>query len=308
METMKATLVKLMPQGVDIDELLRQAKLKAEHDRQLIFDKYRAAYPTEYISDYFIREIKLAERQEKPCGACRGVPCKKDNADGFRHKVIPFNGELTLTAYRCPFVLRDAQQKRAAGQFQRAKIPAKYAGKTMADYRVDAGNAKAVKFYEYALKEVVSLFYYGNPGVGKTFLTAILAQDYLKAGRSVIFADVPSLLADLRTSFAKDSEKNIEDQLRLLSEVDVLFLDDLGAEMATEWAVEQLYLIINARYSGNRQIVVTSNHSLDEIADILNNPKNSKREGITGSRIASRLKQMCKVCGIGGGDKRLVNR
>jgi hypothetical protein len=46
---------------------------------------------------------------------------------------------------------------------------------------------------------------------------------------------------------------------RRLCTVDVLVLDDLGAEKQTEWVLEQLYSIVNERWQDRRSIVVTTN-------------------------------------------------
>ena len=46
-----------------------------------------------------------------------------------------------------------------------------------------------------------------------------------------------------------------------LTAVDLLHIDDLGAENRTDWVLEQLYSIVNARYEDERAIVVTTNLS-----------------------------------------------
>ena len=49
------------------------------------------------------------------------------------------------------------------------------------------------------------------------------------------------------------------DFLDRLAAVDLLHIDDLGAEHRTEWVLEQLYTIINTRYEDERSTIVTSN-------------------------------------------------
>ena len=64
--------------------------------------------------------------------------------------------------------------------------------------------------------------------------------------------------------------------------MDLLQLDDLGAEKRTEWVLEQLYSIVNERWQDQRSIVVTTNTTdLDEL-----------REQI-GTRTVSRLTEIC---------------
>ena len=44
-----------------------------------------------------------------------------------------------------------------------------------------------------------------------------------------------------------------------LTSVDLLYIDDLGAEKRSDWVVEQLYALINERYENQRSVLVTSN-------------------------------------------------
>ena len=73
----------------------------------------------------------------------------------------------------------------------------------------------------------------------------------------------------------------------------LLFLDDLGAENATDFVRDTLYLIINRRYEGKLPVIITSNLDLGELSDSV------------GDRIASRIAGMCDMVELEGGDRRL---
>jgi len=76
------------------------------------------------------------------------------------------------------------------------------------------------------------------------------------AGRSVAYASVPDLLRFVRRGFG---ERTADERLDALMTIDVLILDDLGAEHLTAWAAEQLFVLLNARYLNERATVLTSN-------------------------------------------------
>ena len=79
------------------------------------------------------------------------------------------------------------------------------------------------------------------------------------AGRSYAVYPVPRLLAEIKRTFDRDASDTYLGFFRRLCTVDLLVLDDLGAEKQTEWVLEQLYSIVNERWQDQRSIVVTTN-------------------------------------------------
>ena len=123
------------------------------------------------------------------------------------------------------------------------------------------------------------LWVVGDVGTGKTTLAMLVSKAALDAGRSVAIYSLPRLLNLLRESL--ESPGGLIDLLDRLAAVDLLHIDDLGAENQTDWVLEQLYSIVNARYESERAIVTTSNLLPDELGDRL------------GARTVSRLVEIC---------------
>jgi DNA replication protein DnaC len=103
------------------------------------------------------------------------------------------------------------------------------------------------------------LWFDGPVGTGKTSLAILVAKAAKDAGRSYAVYPVPRLLAEIKRTFDRDASDNYLGFFRRLCSVDVLVLDDLGAEKQTEWVLEQLYSIVNERWQDGRSIVVTTN-------------------------------------------------
>jgi DNA replication protein DnaC len=123
------------------------------------------------------------------------------------------------------------------------------------------------------------LWIQGDVGTGKTTLAMLVSKAALQAGRAVAIYSLPRLLNLLRAAI--DSEQGLLDLLDRLTAVDLLHLDDLGAENRTDWVLEQLYSIVNARYEAERAIVATTNLMPDELSERL------------GARTVSRLVEIC---------------
>ncbi len=101
----------------------------------------------------------------------------------------------------------------------------------------------------------------GSVGTGKTHLAYAIAGAVMGRGRSVYAHTTPDLLDKLRQGYNDGSYDN---WLESLKSVDLLVLDDLGTERATEWAAQALFQIVNHRYSKRLPLVVTTNLSVED--------------------------------------------
>lgn len=139
-------------------------------------------------------------------------------------------------------------------------------------------------------KEKKGLYFYGEPGSGKTHLMAAIAN-YLIHKENVRFITSPELLLSIRKAFGSTvSEEGLLDQL---SKVPLLIIDDIGSEKPTEWVQETLFVLIDRRYTNLMPTLFTSNYSLDELKDRL------------GYRTASRIAEMTQVVELQANDYRI---
>lgn len=133
----------------------------------------------------------------------------------------------------------------------------------------------------------------GKPGCGKTHLAAAVSQELIFRGYSVKFILTPVLLEEIRKSFNKKYGEVETDILKQLASVQLLVLDDLGAEKPTEWVIEQLFILINKRYEEMKPTIITTNCTGQELALRI------------GERTASRLVEVSKIVNIKAGDYRM---
>ena len=126
------------------------------------------------------------------------------------------------------------------------------------------------------------LWLMGDTGTGKTTLAMLVSKAALQASRSVAIYSLPKLLARIRRTY--DSEPGGDSYLSFferLTSVDLLHIDDLGAEKRSDWVLEQLYALVNERYEAQRSMLVTTNLDQNELEEQI------------GPRTVSRLVEIC---------------
>jgi DNA replication protein DnaC len=208
--------------------------------------------------------------------------------------------EETNTAYDCKCKPQIRARRRARSLS--AMIPRRYRGVSFGRppvTDVDPTVVAAVRRYADTINEQLDagrgLWFMGPVGSGKTTLAMLVSQSALKAGRSVAIYSLPRLLNEIRDHHRAD-RSHIE-LLDKLTAVDLLHIDDVGAERTNEWVLEELYSIVNARYEDQRSMVITTN-ILDRAALC---------EQVT-ERTVSRLTEMCDEVPILGHDRRMDMR
>ena len=124
------------------------------------------------------------------------------------------------------------------------------------------------------------LLLWGNVGTGKSFFAGCIANALLDRGVPVLMTNFSRILNALTGMFSDDRNKYIDS----LNHYSLLIIDDLGMERGTEYALEQVFNVIDARLRSNLPLIVTTNLTLDE----LKHPADLAHE-----RIYSRVLERC---------------
>ena len=177
---------------------------------------------------------------------------------------------------------REELEKAIAESMSRDDVPSRYRSARMTDFKPDS--------FRVPDKFGPGVFITGPAGSGKTHLAAAFRVAYLErhgaycpigskviaCARTAPWANVPDLLYRIRRSFNIDHKRAVpdDDGLLPLKESDIVdplrsanmvVLDDFGAEKATPWSGQLLYLLVSWRLDRVLPLIITSNLSIEDI-------------------------------------------
>lgn len=253
-----------------------------------------------------------------PCECFRCDQCK---GDGYVY-ILDDKGLSYARECEC------AQFKKKLKKLNLAGIPEKFAQVSFASYSAPAhqsqklAKTRAMDFVADFSKSSSTrgLLFMGSPGLGKTHLAvAIIKSLIMEKGIDCKFVDFFQLLSDIRNGFSNDvSEQTL---INPYIKSQVLVIDELAKGRNTEWELTILDQIISIRYNASNKVTIfTTNYMSEAIIKNKHDEKSShvdfERQNFSdllttqtlqeriGSRIYSRLAEMCDFVMIQGEDHR----
>ena len=145
------------------------------------------------------------------------------------------------------------------------------------------------------------LFISGKNGVGKTHMLAAIAKEFYKRKQKVILVFVPELIRSL-----KQNPYTANDVIKKLQNIDVLMLDDIGAEMQTSFSRDEVLLpILNARMNEQKLTFFSSNFAIDGLEHHFTHTQYGESEPVKAKRMIERITTLSDYVGLVGKNHRL---
>ena len=134
-----------------------------------------------------------------------------------------------------------------------------------------------------------NLLLYGNYGTGKSHLSIAVTKELMAEGYNCLFLSLPKLLTKIKDTYNNDGITE-DELLKAIQQVDLLVLDDIGAEHHTEWVGTKLFEVMDDR--AGKSTIYTTNLNSKELREKMN------------ERNFSRLMENVKVIKMNGEDYR----
>lgn len=148
-----------------------------------------------------------------------------------------------------------------------------------------------VQRFEIMLEENIGYLFWGGVGTGKTYIAACIANALLDKSYTVKMTNFATIINDLFSSTDKNGYINS------LVNCDLLIIDDLGSERNTDYAIENVFNVIDRRYRTGKPMIITTNLQLSML---YSEPSLDKK------RIYDRILENCVPVCVSGSSKRTV--
>lgn len=111
-----------------------------------------------------------------------------------------------------------------------------------------------------------NLLLFGDPGLGKTFLSACIARVVSEDGFSVVYDTAVQIFSQFENAkFHRETDSDPDGDVNRYLNCDLLILDDLGTEMVTAFVQSALYQLVNSRLQAGKSTIINTNLTPEEI-------------------------------------------
>lgn len=231
----------------------------------------------------------------KRCRVCKGLSTCKNTSRGYRTEVFIRNGIPYEKLVICNYLADEQTKLNKNNLIKTMYMPKKVLESDLEDFRLDSPERKAA--YRAAVNFITNfqkgsenkgICFYGSFASGKTYLLGAMAKELSKRDISSFLIYFPDLIVDLKGSFS-DSARYTR-IMNMLKTIDVLMIDDLGAENLTTWVRDEILgPIINYRVMEGLPILISTNLPYGQpLLNHLSNVKNDS-DKLKGMRIYQRI-------------------
>ncbi len=142
---------------------------------------------------------------------------------------------------------------------------------------------KYVDHFKEFYDQDIGLLLFGDVGTGKSFFAGCIANALIDQGTPVLMTNFPKILRMFTNMYKEDINAYIQE----LTRYPLLIIDDLGIERSTEFALEQVYSVIDARYQSRKPMIITTNLRRSDMVNL-------DPDDIAHARIYDRILEVCQ--------------
>lgn len=292
-------------ENLKISSNVNERALKSSFDEACKDQKFRRLLKTIEADDKtamkYTSSLESTVKELNNCSDCPGLIYCQNRLDG--HVMYPEKKGKQIVFSYVPCKYEKERREKEANRMTRDK---ELAMASMGD--IDGTDKKRIPVVKWLIdfckkydknSNHKGLYLHGTFGCGKTFLISATFNELAKRRVSTEIVYLPELLRDLKSDF-----DSFADKIDYLENVDLLLIDDIGAEKVTEWSRDEILgTILQHRMNNYKTTFFTSNLTIEELEEHLKISSNID-ENIKARRIIERVKQLTEDMELIGENKR----
>lgn len=281
-----------------------KSKYKLESDYQKKYDEdmfFRklvnsVELPTEILMKYTTK-FEASACELNNCKNCKNILECKNEVSGYVY-YPERNGEIVEFSYRpCKYKIELDENNKYLDNIYYFDMPRDIKNASMKSIdTLDKNRFPVIKWVNEFIKVYSEGIYHkglylnGNFGCGKTYLISAMLNELAKKGKKVAIVYYPEFLRSLKESFYDQDE--YRKKFNYIKKVDLLLLDDIGADTVTDWSRDEvLGTILQYRMEEKLPTFFTSNLTIEELEQHLSTT-NKEVDVVKARRIIERIKQL----------------
>lgn len=255
--------------------------------------------------------VKLYEYigQSVNCDDCPAFSECKNMVQGYHPHLVIQGKRIDVQYDRCPNGMKNDKRKKHESLIKCLYLPKDVLQASMSNLSLDdSGRFEAIS----AAKQFITSYEKGKPsqglylhgpfGVGKTYILGAIANELAEEEVSSMIVYLPEFLRELKSSI---SEGTLEEKIEAVKKVEVLMLDDIGAEQMSSWARDEILgTILQYRMLEKLPTFFTSNADLNQLEHHLTYSQRGEEERVKAARIVDRVKYLAKPVKVSGSNRR----
>ncbi|WP_088068544.1 primosomal protein DnaI [Gottfriedia luciferensis] len=264
---------------------------------------------TEQMIDNSLGKLYEYIGQSVNCDDCPAFSECKNMVQGYHPHLVIQGKRIDVQYDRCPNGMKNDKRKKHESLIKCLYLPKDVLQASMSNLSLDdSGRFEAIS----AAKQFITSYEKGKPsqglylhgpfGVGKTYILGAIANELAEEEVNSMIVYLPEFLRELKSSI---SEGTLEEKIEAVKKVEVLMLDDIGAEQMSSWARDEILgTILQYRMLEKLPTFFTSNADLSQLEHHLTYSQRGEEERVKAARVVDRVKYLAKPVKVSGSNRR----
>ena len=264
--------------------------------------------PKDYLMKYTTK-LEDASKEIDNCKNCKRLSDCKNSYQGYIYYPDILNDNLTFDYVPCKYKKEQIEKDKYKNNIYLFEIPKEIKEASMKNIDLDDPDRfEVIKWLKNFLDNYEKkdnnkgLYLTGNFGSGKTYLISACLNELAKKEHKIAIIYYPEFLRSLKESFSDNEEYN--NKFKFIKNVELLLIDDIGAETMTEWSRDEvLGTILQYRMQEGLTTFFTSNLTINELEEHFSISSKGV-EKVKAKRIIERIKYLTKEIVMVSSNKR----